>query len=76
MFTGGGLRSSDTDWLANFNQASRNIERNSSSPVWSAILGRCPRCAGGRLFTGYLKISEACDNCNLGFSAHDAGDSP
>ena len=30
----------------------------------------------GSVFTGYLKISEACDNCNLGFSAHDAGDGP
>ena len=69
MFTGGGLRSSDTDWLANFNRANRKIEQNSSSPVWSAILGRCPRRAGRRLFTGFLKISEACDNCNPGFSA-------
>ena len=76
MFTGGGLRSSDTYWLANFNRANRKLERTSSSPVWSAILGRCPRCARGRLFAGYLKISEACDNCNLGFSAHDAGDGP
>ena len=48
MFTGGGLRSLGTCWLVKFNRANRKVEQNSSSPVWSAILGRCPRCAGGR----------------------------
>ena len=35
-----------------------------------------PDALGVGFFTGFLKISEACDNCNLGFSAHDAGDGP
>ena len=39
-------------------------------------MGRCPRCTRVRLFSGYLEISEACDNCKLEFSAHDAGDGP
>ena len=42
----------------------------------SAILGRFPRCARGRLFAGYLETTEACDICKLEFSAHDAGDGP
>lgn len=40
------------------------------------ILGRCPRCGTGRLFTSYLKITERCDVCGLGFGGHDVGDGP
>ena len=76
MCIGGVRRSSGTCWLAKFNRANWKVEKTSSSPVWSAILGRCPKCGRGRLFHGYLKITETCDNCNLGFSAHDAGDGP
>ena len=40
------------------------------------VLGHCPKCGRGRLFAGYLKISEACDSCKLDFSVHDVGDGP
>lgn len=40
------------------------------------IRGRCPRCGVGRLFTRYLKITERCDVCGLGFAGHDVGDGP
>ena len=76
MFIGGVRRSSGTGSLADPDGAKRKAELISTSPVWSAILGRCPRCAQGRLFVGYLKISEACDNCDLGFTQHDSGDGP
>ncbi len=44
--------------------------------IRAGLLGRCPRCAEGRLFKSYLKISERCDVCGLGFSDHDVGDGP
>jgi uncharacterized protein (DUF983 family) len=44
--------------------------------VSSALLGRCPRCGGGHLFKGYLKIAPACEACGLDFSDLDAGDGP
>lgn len=42
----------------------------------SGVRGRCPRCGVGRLFTSYLKITERCDVCGLGFAGHDVGDGP
>ena len=42
-----------------------------------AALGcRCPRCGKGRLFTGLLKVRQACEVCGLDLSAQDAGDGP
>ena len=44
--------------------------------IRAGVCGRCPRCAEGRLFKSYLKITERCDVCGLGFSGHDVGDGP
>jgi uncharacterized protein (DUF983 family) len=41
-----------------------------------ALLGRCPRCGRGRLFSGLLDIRDTCPVCRLDFRAHDAGDGP
>jgi len=35
---------------------------------------KCPRCAVGKTFSGYLKISERCPVCGLGLEGHDTGD--
>ncbi len=40
------------------------------------LRGRCPRCGVGKLFVRYLKITERCDACGLGFGGHDVGDGP
>ena len=40
------------------------------------LLGRCPRCGGGPLFSGLLTVREACPACGLDLRAHDAGDGP
>jgi uncharacterized protein (DUF983 family) len=45
-------------------------------PVLTGMRGRCPRCARGRLFNGYLEIAPACESCGLDFSFADAGDGP
>ena len=37
---------------------------------------RCPRCGGANLFDGFLKVTERCAACGLGFGGHDAGDGP
>lgn len=44
--------------------------------VLSGLSGRCPRCGKGALFTAYLKITERCGVCGLGFAGHDVGDGP
>ncbi|WP_367615900.1 DUF983 domain-containing protein [Plastoroseomonas hellenica] len=44
--------------------------------IRAALLGRCPRCGKGRLFTGLLTLRPACDACGLDLAAHDVGDGP
>jgi uncharacterized protein (DUF983 family) len=37
---------------------------------------RCPRCAQGRVFSGYLTIAPACECCGLSFAGNDTADGP
>jgi len=46
------------------------------SPIASAIAGRCPRCANGRLFSGWVSFAPRCAECGLDFSAFNVGDGP
>ena len=48
----------------------------SVSPVSAGLNCRCPRCGRGRLFSGYLKVSEKCESCGLELGTMDSGDGP
>ncbi len=37
---------------------------------------RCPNCGEGRLLSGYLKVNDACANCDQPFHHHRADDGP
>ncbi len=50
--------------------------RSTAGLVGLGMRGRCPRCGEGRLFDGFLDISDRCEACGLGFGGHDAGDGP
>jgi uncharacterized protein (DUF983 family) len=50
--------------------------RHPVSPLRAGLLCRCPNCGQGRLYSGYLKIVEACATCGLALRKHDAGDGP
>lgn len=45
-------------------------------PVSTGLKGRCPRCAEGQLFEGFLKLKKECLNCKLDFAFADSGDGP
>lgn len=47
-----------------------------SSPVRSAVAGRCPRCGQGALFQQVLNVREACTGCGLNYKFIDTGDGP
>lgn len=47
-----------------------------TAPILSAIIGRCPACGRGQLFAGFLEVNEACDHCGLKLGGHDAADGP
>ncbi len=40
----------------------------------ASLLGRCPRCGQGSLFSGYLTIAPRCSACGLDFAMFDVGD--
>ena len=44
------------------------------SPFKTGMRGKCPRCARGRLFDGYLTVAKKCSNCGLSYDFADAGD--
>ena len=44
------------------------------SPWRTGWKGRCPRCGQGRLYSGFLKVTDRCSVCDLDLSQEDAGD--
>jgi uncharacterized protein (DUF983 family) len=40
------------------------------------LVCRCPSCGSGRLFGGFLKVSDACGRCNAELHHHRADDAP
>lgn len=49
-------------------------------PSWPAVrrgfLRRCPHCGEGRLFDGYLKVTDSCAACGEVLRHHRADDGP
>jgi len=45
-------------------------------PLRAGLAARCPRCAEGRLFSGFLGLRERCGSCGLDYGFADAGDGP
>jgi uncharacterized protein (DUF983 family) len=51
-------------------------QRSLASTLVAGILGRCPACGRGRLFSGYLALAPRCDECGLDYRFAEAGDGP
>lgn len=45
-------------------------------PQHTGLVGRCPRCGRGRLFSGFLKMADRCEVCGLDFDFADPADGP
>ena len=46
------------------------------SPIPTGLLGRCPRCGKGSLFSGFLTLAPRCASCGLDTRFADTGDGP
>ena len=46
------------------------------SPFRTGLLGRCPRCGEGHLYSGYLKVADRCESCGQDFAFAQSGDGP
>lgn len=44
--------------------------------LWRGACMKCPRCASGKLFRGYLKVATECNACGLDFTPQRADDGP
>lgn len=42
----------------------------------TGLKGRCPRCANGRMFRGWLKLADRCEVCDLDYSYATPDDGP
>ena len=43
-------------------------------PIRAGLLCRCPNCAQGPLFAGFLKVVRRCDVCSFDFTRLNTGD--
>lgn len=50
--------------------------RSAPSPYVTGLLGRCPRCGRGKLFSGLLRLAPSCSSCGLDYAFVDSGDGP
>ncbi|MBC9247566.1 DUF983 domain-containing protein [Paracoccus sp. 11-3] len=50
--------------------------RDSKTSIRRGTFNRCPNCGEGRLFDGYLKIVDRCDNCGAPLGNYPAADGP
>ena len=46
------------------------------SPFLAGALGRCPHCAKGKLFSGFLSVVPQCAVCQFPLASCDSGDGP
>lgn len=46
------------------------------APFIAGLRGRCPHCARGPLFAGFLKLRPLCGVCGYDFTEVDSGDGP
>lgn len=45
-------------------------------PIRAGLLCRCPHCAKGALFSGFLKVKETCSVCGYDLASIETGDGP
>ncbi|HET9903560.1 MAG TPA: DUF983 domain-containing protein [Xanthobacteraceae bacterium] len=44
--------------------------------ILRGVRGRCPRCGEGKMFAGFLTVSQRCERCGLDYGFADSGDGP
>jgi uncharacterized protein (DUF983 family) len=50
--------------------------RGAAAPFIAGVLGRCPNCGDGKLFTSFLKVAPKCPACGFDLTRADSGDGP
>ena len=50
--------------------------KGAAAPFLAGVLGRCPNCGEGPLFTGFLTVTPRCAKCGFDLAKADSGDGP
>ncbi len=53
-----------------------DVDRPMKPAMWNGLRCRCPNCGEGRLFAGYLKVTDRCAHCSTDLHHHRADDGP
>lgn len=64
-------QNSETHWIDQHGRAWKK-----RPPHETGVLGRCPRCGEGHIFTGFLTMRDRCEVCGLDYSFADPADGP
>lgn len=51
-------------------------DRPTGQAMWRGTRGLCPSCGQGKMFRGYLKVSDHCPNCDEELHHQRADDGP
>ena len=51
-------------------------QKGVAAPFLAGVLGRCPNCGQGPLFSGFLKVAPRCAKCGFDLARADSGDGP
>jgi uncharacterized protein (DUF983 family) len=51
-------------------------KRSFARAVWRGLIGRCPNCGRGAMFSVYLRVKPRCPVCDEDLSAEHADDAP
>jgi uncharacterized protein (DUF983 family) len=51
-------------------------ESSALAPFLAGVRCRCPNCARGPLFEGFLRVTPRCPACGFNLAASDSGDGP
>ena len=51
-------------------------ERPAKPAMWRGFKRRCPNCGKGKMFHGYLKVTDSCATCGQELHHHRADDGP
>jgi uncharacterized protein (DUF983 family) len=50
--------------------------KGAAAPFLAGVLGRCPNCGEGPLFSGFLTVAPRCAKCDFDLARADSGDGP
>lgn len=57
-------------------QITATQERPVKPAIWAGLRRKCPNCAQGHMFNGYLKVADTCPHCHEPLHHHRADDGP